>query len=326
MSNFDTVIQTLRGNIVAEPLISLWRHYPESDLKLTTLLETHVEDLKRFPSDLIKLSPHARYATKDWGCEIKPGTSDHGSTGASSCSKCAVTSIDEWDMIQEIDVNDGHYGEQIKYVEKMRDHFPDHPIMMTVFSPTMVARKLSQNSMPSHLEINSSKLNEPLKIIEKTTIEFANACIDAGANGIFSAIQEVDRNLIKKKSLLDQMLKLNKPFMTKINQKAEFTVLHLHGEDVMFKEAVDYFNPTAVNWHDRVSFPSLMEAREIFKGGLLGGLDPDRVLEGGYEEDMAEIRYWYEKIPHILAPGCVLLQGTKEEYLDDIFSFYKSNR
>ncbi len=322
----DNVKTVLKGKVTAEPLISLWRHYPEFDLKLDPLVEATIRDYKKHPSDLIKLSPHGRYCVVDFGCDVSPGSREFGDTGASSCKKCVVQTSDDWRKISEIDPLDGHYGMQLEYVRQIRKQFPETAIMMTVFSPTMVARKLSKNQMPDHLlhSDDNSLVKEALSIIDKSTTEFALAAIDAGADGIFSAVQEADRSVIPNESDIIQLIRLNKNFMSKIKNRSEFTVLHLHGEDVMFEKAINELEPTAVNWHDQTVAPSLEEARKVFSGGLLGGLEPQHVLDGKIDSQIKRALTLKEEIPLILAPGCVLLQGTPEETLNDIFNNYKN--
>ncbi|MHA2251942.1 MAG: uroporphyrinogen decarboxylase family protein [Candidatus Kariarchaeaceae archaeon] len=322
---FDNTLSVIRGKVTSQALISIWRHYPEIDLQINRLVEATIADYKKYPSDLIKLSPHGRYCVIDFGCEIIPGTTKYGTNGSSSCKKCVVNVPEDWEKIVEFDPLDGHHGLQLEYIKQIREAFPETPIMMTVFTPTMVARKLSKNKMPDHYfqEPNASRVKEALNIIDKITQEFARASIDAGADGIFSAIQEADRSVANNEEQIITLVSLNKPFMNSISNKANFTVLHLHGADLMFKEAVDILNPTAVNWHDQTTEPDLLTASKTFQGGILGGLEPQDVLEGKIDEAISTALELKDQIPLILAPGCVLLQGTEEEILADIFKKYK---
>ncbi|MHA2091967.1 MAG: uroporphyrinogen decarboxylase family protein [Candidatus Kariarchaeaceae archaeon] len=323
---FDSVLSVLRGEITAEPLISLWRHYPEVDLQVEGLIEATIADYKRFPSDLLKLSPHGRYCCVDFGCEITPGSTEHGETGACSCKKCVVVNPSDWQSIEEIDPLDGFYGELLKYVEKVAETFPNTPNMMTIFSPTMVARKLSRNLMPEHYfdREHTHMVREALKIITKVTTEFAQTCLDAGSTGLFIAVQEADRSLLNDKQMISDLIGLNRPFMNAISHKSQFTVLHIHGKDILFEEAIKQLKPTAVNWHDQTVKPDLSEGHILFKGGLLGGLEPDDVLDDNISEPIQRAKELRETIPLILAPGCVLLQGTTDAVIMKIFEKYRN--
>ena len=39
MNNYDTTMATIKGEVTGEPLISVWRHYPDHDLNIDNLLE-----------------------------------------------------------------------------------------------------------------------------------------------------------------------------------------------------------------------------------------------------------------------------------------------
>ncbi len=322
-AHLDLVMSALHGQITNTPLVSVWRHYPTVDLNIDKLVETHLKDYRRFPSDLIKLSPHGRAPVVDFGCEISPGTTEHGGSGSSSCTKCVIKNSQDWSKIEELDPLDGHYADQLKYVKKMRASLPNKIMMMTIFAPTMVARKISANQFYTHLFSEDSKIvEEGLRIVSKVTTEFARASIDYGADGIFAAIQEADYKITTDVSELRKMISLNQPFMNEINKKSDFTVLHIHGKDVAFKDAVEILRPTAVNWHDKTASTNLLDARNVFDGGLLGGINPDTILNEITDEEINYHLDLVEKIPLIFAPGCVLWQGTEDKQLVNIFKKY----
>lgn len=324
-THLDLVMSTLHGQVTEIPLVSIWRHYPTVDLNIDKLVETHLRDYKRFPSDLIKLSPHGRAPVVDFGCEISPGTTEFGGSGSSSCKRCIIQNSLDWSKIEEVDPLDGHYADQLKYVKKMRESLPNQIMMMTIFSPTMVARKISANQFYNHLFGEDAKIvEEGLKIVSKVTTEFARASIDYGADGIFAAIQEADYKITTDVSELRRMITLNRPFMNEINKKSDFTVLHIHGKDVAFKDAVEILRPTAVNWHDKTASTNLIDARNIFDGGLLGGINPDTILDGISDEEINYHIDLLEKLPLFYAPGCVLWQGTDDKYIEKIFEKYHS--
>jgi uroporphyrinogen decarboxylase len=68
-------------------------------------------------------------------------------------------------------------------------------------------------------------------------------------------------------------------------------VLHLHGQEVMFDLLTSQYPISAVNWHDRETFPTLGEAMPRFKGALIGGLRQwETMLRGEPDAVRAEVR------------------------------------
>ncbi|MDH5401114.1 MAG: hypothetical protein OEY49_01375 [Candidatus Heimdallarchaeota archaeon] len=321
----DNVIQTIKGKTTQEKLVSYWRHYPQRDHNIDYLVEDTLKDYRLFPSDVVKLSPQGRYCVEDFGCKIRRGSTDARSDGSSKCVRCIIDKISDWDKIKEIDPNDGVYGQQIKYVQKMSKQLPDIPMMMTIFSPVMVARKLSSNKFQDHLDDSDNYgqyVEAAFKIIENTTIEYAKSCIDAGSNGIFYAIQTADKQLGFSDSMMKKLLKLNSRVFQEIKKKSEFTVLHLHGDDVRFKESLDKLAPDAVNWHHDKGI-NFQEAKKLFKGGLFGGINPEMMYEGNLNKIIDPCNDLHLELPFIFSPSCVILQGTSDVKIKDLFTDYK---
>ena len=324
MNNYDATMATINGEVTGDALISVWRHYPDHDLNIDDLVERTIQDYQKYPSDVVKLSPNGRYSVVDFGCQITKGTTEPKSSGSTSCKECIVKDPKTWTNIHEIDPLDGHYGEQIDFVRKVSKKITNSPIMMTVFAPTMVARKLSANQFVKHYrESKSPELLDALKIIEKVTTEYARACLDAGANGLFIAIQEADKINVNSIAETKAILKHNEEFIRTVDNQAEFTVNHIHGDDVYFNEAINSNKTTAINWHDQTSNIDIQTARKHFKGGLFGGLDPLKVYDGSQESLYSDLLELKDEVPLILAPGCVLLQGTPEKNIKQIFSEYR---
>ncbi len=313
-------IPELFGEITGRRLISVWTHFPQVDMDPKKLVDKIIRFNSKFPSDILKIPIHGRYCVVDFGCQIERGTTEYGATGSSSCTKCIVQTIDDWDKLDYIDPMDGHYGKQLQVVKALREAFPDLPLMHTVFSPTMVMRKLSMNQFANHYAEDKERVLEAFRIVEKVTTEYMNTAIDFGADGIFMATQEADLSGGSDKEILKEILSLNSKFAK--NNKGEFSVLHIHGEQVLFKEALNAFQPTAVNWHDNV-WPSIEQAHSLFDGGLLAGISPEAVLRGNVGR-IHEIQDFPEKFPLILAPNCVLLQGTQEQTIHEIYKIFRA--
>jgi uroporphyrinogen decarboxylase len=85
-------------------------------------------------------------------------------------------------------------------------------------------------------------------------------------------------------------------------------MLHIHGENIMFQDLLDY-PVNALNWHDRQVYPSLLEAREMTGLCLVGGIHEKGVISNGNPEDVvreicgAVMDAGTKKL--MIAPGCV---------------------
>jgi uroporphyrinogen decarboxylase len=86
-------------------------------------------------------------------------------------------------------------------------------------------------------------------------------------------------------------------------------MLHLHGSDIYW-DAWTALPVHAVNWHDRLTAPTLADASRRFAGGLAAGLGESQTLRrGGPGTVAAEVRDAVAQtrgVGVIVTPGCVL--------------------
>lgn len=322
--SFD-VLDVLKGKENSSTHVTTWQHFPDVDFFPEKLAQRTISDYYHFRQDLLKLSPQGRYPVVDFGCKIAPGETKPGQEGSSRCTECWIRHPNDWTEIEYVDPSEGEYGKTLKFVELVTKELKETvPMMMTVFSPTMVARKLSYNQFPRHYaSLERDEVLEGFKVVERVTIEFMRSCLDAGADGIFSAIQEADLEKIPS-HLIEPMIDLNSNFMREVSRHADFNVLHLHGNKIDFQKAVDKLEPDSVNWHDRITLPSISEASEMFSGGLLGGIDPNLFYLEPVEKTTDYLEALPSNLPLIVAPGCVLLQGTGNDKVEKVYRSIRS--
>jgi uroporphyrinogen decarboxylase len=104
-------------------------------------------------------------------------------------------------------------------------------------------------------------------------------------------------------------------------------LLHLHGKKIYF-EKLATLPVQAINWHDRLTEPTLQEGKGHFGGAVVGGLSEWQTLRGGsLEEVIAETRdaiAQTEASGVIVAPGCVLPLDVSDAHLDAVVRTVKS--
>jgi len=148
--------------------------------------------------------------------------------------------------------------------------------------------------------------------------DFTKASLDAGADGIFLATQHFNNRLTDEERIELEFIPL-KSLIKKALKKNNFLVLHLHGDNPDYKLATR-LPINAINWHDQQTAPNLSEARKIFEGGLLGGLNADSWKDISNPEEVSSlISLVYKKFKGsglIIAPGCVIPQFVSDSIIE----------
>lgn len=329
--NFDDVVSIIKGrkkNLTRLPY-SLWKHFPGQDLRPEDSVNAHVQFQELVNADLIKISPHSKYALVDFGVEFNPADYNK-ETGSYISKKRPITKLKDWEKIDEFDPQTGELGKQIELVKQLSKKLPDIPKMMTIFLPAMVARKLVSNDQLIN-QFNEEKdlVKDRLQVITDVMTDFSKICIESGSNGLFLATQETNPNENWNYEQWSQIaLPFDKQIADKLRTKSEFQLLHLHGDDIFFKDVLKNIKVDAINFHAFDEFPQFFSdssMKKIFAGGLLGGLKDELLHTIGSDtnpssKELEDLLSSLEPITEriLLAPNCVLPQNLTTEQLVNI--------
>ena len=182
------------------------------------------------------------------------------------------------------------------------------PVLATLFAPSMLAGQLAgEQTFVRHLRQEPDALHAGLRTIAQTVTDFARACLDAGADGVFYAIQHASRRILTADEYRPLGRDYDRPTLAAFHERSRLTMLHVHGDALIWDELVGY--PAHVlNWYDRGGGPSLKNARAVTEPCLAGGVDHERtLLLGTPSEIAAEVEDAIAQLGGrglMIAPGC----------------------
>lgn len=326
LDSFELINKATQGllNQDLQQPFTLWKHHPVIDRDPIKNAQAHLEFQKLYNCDLLKISPHGRYCCVDWGCQIAKETDPI--TGSTKCAKHTVNTIEDWERIIELDPLDGEFGKCLKTVKLIsKETHQKIPTVMTIFLPLMTADKLTDNLL-EHLDIDKQIVYERLQVITQTMINFANAALDEGADGLFFATQQATNEFWPQKEFLKHCF-FDEKVLNYFTTKTNIRILHLHGKKDIFFDWAQKQSVNMINWHANETKPSLKEAN--FKGALLGGLDTKYFEEIKPEDMRQSLRQLLldaadNRRRLIVSPGCVIDLNYRQENLTAIKNFFKN--
>ncbi len=275
MNRTERVRAVLEDRPVDRVPVSLWTHFSEADQDPVSLAKTTADFIKKYDFDFVKLMPFALYSVQDFGAQIQIyGRHEQ----APKIINYGIQSLDDYDKIHVLPGIQGTMGKQVEFVSHLSKFLEPHtPYIQTIYSPLSNLLKLGGERIFDDLIRAPKKVHRVLEIFAETTIDFIKLNIQQGVSGFFFATQTARKDFITPA----QFEEFEKPYDLEVIKsyvdKTWFNVLHLHGDNVYFKETLDY--PTnVINWHDRTTKPSLKEARKITNKVLLGGIKSAPVL------------------------------------------------
>lgn len=327
MTKRERVLNAVSRRAVDRPPVAFWRHAPDVDHTAEGLAEAMLAFHRRWDLDLIKVMSSGVYCVEDWGCTVAYLGSPNG---AKQCTEHAVKAREDWARITVRDPGAGALGRELEAVRRIRKgRGDDAPILHTLFSPLTIARKLAGDRVREDLRADEASVRPALEAITETMIRYARAALEAGADGLFFATQCGTPEFITAA----ENARWDAPYARRVLEAVRgvslLTLLHLHGRDVYF-EPLGALPVHAVNWHDRLTAPTLAEAkRRRASGALVGGLGESTTLRRGPIEAIAAevgdaIRQT-EGVGLILGPGCVLPLDVPEAHLQVVVDAVRAN-
>jgi uroporphyrinogen decarboxylase len=317
MTAWERIRATLLGDETDRTPIALWQHFPVIDENPQRLAEATLAFQDKYQWDLIKFTPTGTYGIVDWGAET---TWHRNATGVRSVTKFGVTSAQEWPLLAQLDVTRGYLGNQnIALSLTARELKGSAPLIQTIFSPLTTARKLAGERIFSDLRQNPELFKQGLEIITDVTIRFAQQALRDGADGLFFATQLASASLLTRAEYQEFGETYDLRLLQAVRSQAEILALHLHGEDIFFDLAHRY-PVDIVNWHDRHTAPSLIEARSSnIRATLAGGVSEWQSLQSGppslIQSELRQAIAVTGGRKFLIAPGCVIPHQTPEAYI-----------
>jgi uroporphyrinogen decarboxylase len=307
MNHRKRIEACIADEAVDRPAVALWRHFPVDDQSPTNLAKATIDFQQSYDFDLVKVTPASSFCIKDWGAQDEwRGASE----GTREYTHRVIQHPADWEQLTILDPKKGYLAAQLDCLRMIVGELGDEvPVIQTVFNPLAQAKNLvGAENLSVHLRRYPQELKTGLRIIAESIQRFIEAVKQAGAEGIFYAVQHAQYSLLSEDEYEDfgrsfDMIALEPA------QELKCNMLHLHGKQVMFDRFLDY--PIAIiNWHDRETPPSLSEARKIFSGALCGGFRRQETMVLGTPEQIkAEADDAFQQSGGqglILGTGCVM--------------------
>jgi uroporphyrinogen decarboxylase len=327
MTKRERVLAALGRRHVDRPPVAFWRHVPDVDHTARGLADAMLAFQRAWDLDFIKIMSSGVYCVEDWGCKVAYRGSPNG---AKTCTQHAVGQVSDWGKLKPLDPGQGALGRELEALRLiLRGRSDDVPVLHTVFAPLTIARKLAGDRLLADLKEHPDAVMAGLDVITDTVIRYVVAVVQAGADGIFYASQDASRDMLDD----GQHARFSMPYSWRVLESlggtSVFTVLHLHGRHIYFDRKAT-LPVAAVNWHDRLTAPSLGDALRRFTGAVVGGLnETETLLKGPPEAVTAQVADAIQQTAGtgvIVAPGCVLPLATPDASLEAVVAAVKGSR
>jgi len=210
-------------------------------------------------------------------------------------------------------------GEQLDALRMIREGLRGEAhFVQTIFSPLSVAKYLVGNRpepVKQAIESDPEALRAGLEIITETFVTYVQACLEAGASGIFFATTGwASADILSEDEYRRFGIEYDLPVLEAVAARAPFNILHNCGEHVYFDLLAEY-PVQAISWAATLAGnPTLGEGKRRSRLAVMGGVSEKSILPDGTPEQVAaEVA---EAIAQtggrrlLVAPGCSIPPRT----------------
>lgn len=322
MSKTERIDAALAGEEVDRVPMSFWRHFYHQEHDAALLADALVSFQREFGWDFMKVNPRAQYHVEDWGNRYRytenpfarPELVSHVVHDRADWARISplniwtATALKQQLVLLEL-VKEGLQGEDVYYLQ-------------TVFSPLDIAYRLAGHSrerLIQAMESEAQELDGALDAIAQTFVKYVEACLDAGASGIFFTPTKLASADFMAE---EQYRRFGEPcdlrVLDAVQGRKGFNLLHLCGTNVFF-DSLSGYPVDALSWDVHAAGnPGLSEGWDRTGRMVVGGIDQGK-LAGSTPEEVAEmVRTAMEETGGrgcVIAPGCTFRPNTPKELL-----------
>jgi uroporphyrinogen decarboxylase len=311
MNKKERVDAAIRGDKVDRVPVSVWRHDYAREWDMSSLMGAIVEDFTENDWDFLKVNSRATYFAEAWKARYRPSGEKYQ---APTFEDSPIKSSSDWKRIRQLEPDRGPFVEQLRLMQLLNHQVGyDAYFVQTIFCPLGVARYLvGDNPKPvlDSMREDRSALHVALRMITETLINYAIACMDEGASGIFYATNGWAREgLLTQDQYHEFGEQYDLEFLDAIKSRSKLTILHNCGERIYFDSLATY-PVQVINWDAfAVGNPNLQEGKLRSGKAVMGGLNGEVLKSGSpsqIQDEVAQVLELTGERSVLLAPGCTI--------------------
>jgi len=309
MNKQERILAAIHGSQVDVVPYSMWYHFGTQFIPGEKAAEVVVAFYERYDLDFLKVM-------NDYAYPLPEGLD-------------RIRSIDDWKRMKPVKPAEGGFAEQLKLLKVVAKRLKGEAFFVdTVFDPIYVAERTAKNIIFDLLRSHPEEFKQGLEVITESLRNYVKAVLDIGAAGIFLAINSATTDLFTKEEFCEFVKPYDLQVLDAVQDKGVFSIVHIHGENIMFDEITDY--PVhALSWEHLHASPSLSEARKMTDVCFIGGIDeklPNHTHPDDLEVQIETALRETNGEKFILGPGCSLPTDTFVEQIDIIYQAIRKQR
>jgi len=295
MNKIERVRTALSGETPDRVPASFWFHFPEAQAHGKEAVLAHLDYYRQADLDFLKIMNEHPYQVET---EIKNPA--------------------DWRKIKPAPLSSDFYQAQLDEIKMITDELGGECLTTTtIFNPFSSGNHCSGKRVTEHLKADPDSVNIGLATIAESLAEFASACLEAGADGIYFSAQGGEADRFEEEVFLEAVKPHDLTVLNAVKDQGELNILHICRDNIRLHLYSNYPGD-AVNWAATAqnNIP-LAAGKKLFNRTILGGLDNRGVIvDGSHDEIEARVHAILDEFGTknlILGADCTLPTGIEIE-------------
>lgn len=264
MHKLERMRAVLAGEIADRVPASFWFHFPRDQALGEESVKAHLNYYRQANLDFLKIMNEHPYQVET-----------------------RIKNPIDWRKLKPAPLSSDFYQDQLDEIKMITDQLAGECLTATtIFNPFSSGNHASNRLVTEHLKADPDSVNIGLATIAESLAEFAQACLEAGADGIYFSAQGGEADRFEEHEFLEFIKPHDMTVLNAINGKGELNIVHICRDNVRLHLYCNY--PGAVfNW--AVTAPSnlsLKSGKKLFNRTVLGGMDNRGVIVNGSQVDI----------------------------------------
>jgi uroporphyrinogen decarboxylase len=279
---------------------AFWFHFPPHQHRGDAAVAAHLDLYRTTDMDFVKVMNEHRYAVD-----------------------MSLRAPGDWRSVLAAPLSSPFYQAHLDELKRILDALQGecmvvstvHGVFASAFHATNAPEEsfARENPVALHLREQPEAVSGALDAIADSLARFAEACIAAGADGIYYAALGGEEHRFTEDEFLRYLAPLDQRVLDAAAAKAPFNILHICKDQVRLPLYRDYPGQV-VNWGENERNLPLEEGRALFERPLLGGMHyRGAIVHGPPEAIEQEARAAIGRLGAtglILGADCTLPTGT----------------
>ena len=307
------------GKPVDRVPVGMWLHNFTMENSADALVQESCRLLERFDLDFVKPQQRASFFSEMWGQRYVPSTRIDEFP---RITHHAIQSSGDLGNLRRVRVNHGALAEQVEMIGKQRAAVgPDVPIVATVFAPMMNLTLMHARGRDGALGLQREapeQLAQAVDAMAGTLADFAAACVDNGADGIFYATKTANVGDASRAEF-ERFQKAADLAILGAVRDAPMNILHICGDAIQAEWFVDY-PVSVISWATTPGNPGLADMRGKTGKAVMSGMPAKpHFARLSAEQLRAHVQAALDEtagVGHIVGPDCSINPGTADSLIE----------